>query len=159
SVSYLVVRTDGPPTESAAAVRQVVRDMEPSMPVPALRPLEEEMSRSIAERRLRAVPAVGFAALALIVALVRLSGALARTVTERRCELAIRAALGATPARAMSAIVGDGVRMTGAGLLLGVGVSALVTPLLARMLYGVSPLDPLTYGLVAIVIAVSALLS
>jgi predicted permease len=159
SVSYLVVRTEGAPAQSAAAVREVVREMEPSMPVPSIRPLEDEMRRSIAERRLRVVPALGFAALALVVALVGLSGALARTVTERRRELAIRAALGATPGRAVSTVVRDGVRMTITGLFLGLAVSTFATPLLAKMLYGVGPLDPLTYGLVVGVIAICALIS
>jgi len=159
SVSYLVVRTAGPPQQSAAAVRQIVREMEPSMPVPTVRPLEEEMSRSIAERRLRVVPALGFAGLALVVAVVGLSGALARTVTERRRELAIRAALGATPRRAVSTIVGDGAIMTGAGLLLGLTASALTTPFLAKMLYGVAPLDPVTYVMVTAMIALCALVS
>ena len=159
SVSYLVVRTAGPPLQSAAAVRQIVRDMEPSMPVSAVRPLEEVMSRSIAERRLRVVPALGFAGLALVVAVVGLSGALARTVTERRRELAIRAALGATPRRAVSTIVGDGAIMTGAGLLLGLSASALATPFLAKMLYGVRPLDLTTYAMVTAIIALCALIS
>ena len=98
-VSHLVVRTTGDPTALAPAVRDLVRSLRPALPVPEVRSLADHVAGSIAERRVRALPAAGFAALALAVAMVGLFGTLARAVVERRQELAIRAAVGAAPGR------------------------------------------------------------
>ena len=98
-VSYLVARPTGDPMALAPAIRDLIRTLNPSLPVPEVRTLADHVAGSIADRRLRVVPAAGFAALALAVAMVGLFGALARAVTERRHELVIRAAVGASPGR------------------------------------------------------------
>jgi putative ABC transport system permease protein len=156
-VSYLVVRTSGNPSSMATVVRDAVRRMDAQMPVPQLRTLGEEAAESIAERRLRVVPAIAFAVLALAVALVGLSGTQTRAVAERRRELAIRAAVGASPRQAVWLIVRDGALVSGVGLLVGIGAAAATGRALARLLYGVSPYDPLTFVAVAIVIAAATL--
>jgi putative ABC transport system permease protein len=112
-VSYLVVRTHGRPSAVGPGLRDILRGLDASMPVPAMRTLAEEVSESIAERRLRVVPAIAFAVLALAVALVGLAGSLTRAVAERRRELAIRAAVGASPRQAVWLIVRDGARSRG----------------------------------------------
>lgn len=156
-VSYLVVRTAGDPSSMATAVRDVVRRTDSGMPVPQLRTLGEEAAESIAERRLRVVPAVAFAVLALAVALVGLSGTMTRAVAERRRELAIRAAVGATPRQAVWLIVRDGALVSAVGLVLGLGAAAVAGRALARLLYGVSPYDPLTFAAVTSLIAATTL--
>ena len=156
-VSHLVVRTTSDPMALAPAVRDLVRTLNPSLPVPAVRSLADHIAGSIAERRLRALPAAGFAALALAVAMVGLFGALARAVVERRQELAIRAAVGASPGRLVRLVLRSAVAVTGLGLAVGLPSAAATGRGLASLLYGVSPYDPATLAAVAAVVVLTAL--
>lgn len=155
--SYLIVRTARDPLALAPALRRVVRDVDPSMPVPDVRALEDEIERSIADRRMRVLPSASFAVLALAVALVGLSAAIARSVAERRRELAIRGVLGATPGGNLSLVVRDGTGWAAVGVVAGLGGAAAVGRTLARLLYGVSPYDPATFGAVAALVATLAI--
>ena len=85
-----------------------------------IRRLDEVMQRSVADRRLRALLGGSVGLLAVAIAFVGVAGGLARMVTERRRELAIRAALGATPARALRSVLSDGAVVTTAGIAAGV---------------------------------------
>jgi predicted permease len=155
--SYLVVRGSQDPLALAPALRRVVRDADPSMPVPEVQSLEDEILRSIADRRLRVLPAASFAVLALTVALVGLSASVGRAVAERRRELAIRGALGATPTGNLRMIVGEGARWTALGVVVGLAAAGAVGRTLATLLYGVSPHDPATFAVVAVLVAAGAL--
>lgn len=156
-VSHLVVRTTGDPMALAPAVRDLVRTLNPSLPVPEVRSLADHVAGSIAERRLRALPAAGFAALALAVAMVGLFGALARAVVERRQELAIRAAVGASPGRLVRLVLRSAVAVTGVGLAAGLPAAVATGRGLATLLYGVRPYDPATLAAVAAVVVLAAL--
>ncbi|MCY4662637.1 MAG: ABC transporter permease [Acidobacteria bacterium] len=156
-VSHLVVRTTGDPLALAPAVRDLVRTLAPSLPVPEVRTLEDHIAGSIAERRLRVLPAAGFAALALTVAMVGLFGTLARAVAERRNELAVRAAVGASPGRLFRLVLGSAVAVTGAGLAAGLPAAAATGRSLAALLYGVSPFDPVTVATVVATVVLAAL--
>ena len=105
----------------APALRRVVRDVDAYMPVPEVRSLQDEIDRSIADRRMRVLPSASFAVLALTVALVGLSAAVARGVTERRRELAIRGVLGATPRGNLGIVVRDGAAWAAVGVVAGLG--------------------------------------
>ena len=156
-VSHLVVRTAGDPLALVPTVRDLIGTLNPSLPVPEVRTLADHVAGSIAERRLRAVPAAGFAALALAVAMVGLFGTLARSVAERRHELAIRAAVGASPARLVRLVMRSSLVVTGAGLVVGAMMAAATGRGLAGLLYGVGPYDPATLATVAVVVALAAL--
>ena len=156
-VSHLVVRTTGDPTALAPAVRDLVRTLHPSLPVPEVRSLADHVAGSIAERRLRALPAVGFAALALAVAMVGLFGVLARAVVERRQELAIRAAVGGSPGRLVRHFLRSAVAVTGVGLAAGLPAAVATGRGLATLLYGVRPNDAATLAAVAAVVVLAAL--
>ncbi len=156
-VSHLVVRTTGDPLALAPAVRDLIRNLNPSLPVPELRTLEDHVAGSIAERRLRVLPAAGFAALALTVAMVGLFGTLARAVAERRNELAVRAAVGASPGRLFRLVLGSAVAVTGVGLAAGLPAAAATGRSLASLLYGVSPYDPVTVATVVAIVVLAAL--
>jgi ABC-type antimicrobial peptide transport system permease subunit len=80
-----------------------------------------------------------------------------RAVAERRRELAIRGALGASPARTLRMILREGASVTFAGVVLGLSAAAAVGKTLARLLYGVSPYDPLTFAVVASLVTIGAL--
>ena len=156
-VSHLVVRTTGDPLVLAPTVRDIIRTLDPSLPVPEVRTLADHVAGSIADRRLRALPAASFAALALALAMVGLFGTLARAVAERRRELAIRAAVGASPGRLVRLVIRSSLTMSGAGIILGTMMGAATGRGLAGLLYGVSPYDPLTLVVVAVVVFVAAL--
>ena len=111
----------------------------------------------IADRRLRVLPAAGFAALALAVAMVGLFGALARAVAERRHELAVRAAVGASPGRLVRLVLRSAFAVTGAGLAAGLLAAAATGRGLASLLYGVGPFDPATFAAAAATVVFAAL--
>ena len=156
-VSHLVVRTTGDPMALASAIRDLIRTLNPSLPVPDVRSLEDHVAGSIADRRLRVLPAAGFAALALAVAMVGLFGALARAVAERRHELAIRAAVGASPARLVRLVLRNALAVTGAGLTTGLLAAAATGRGLASLLYGVGPYDPVTFAAAVAAVVLAAL--
>ena len=156
-VSHLVVRTSGDPMALAPAIRDLIRTLNPSLPVPEVRTLEDHVAGSIADRRLRVLPAAGFASLALAVAMVGLFGALARAVAERRHELAIRAAVGASPGRLVRLVLRSALAVTGAGLAAGLLAAAATGRGLASLLYGVGPYDPATLAAAAAAVVLAAL--
>ncbi|MCE2515611.1 MAG: FtsX-like permease family protein, partial [Acidobacteria bacterium] len=156
-VSHLVVRTTGDPLALAPAVRDLIGNLNPSLPVPEVQTLEDHVAGTIAERRLRVLPAAGFAALALTVAMVGLFGTLARAVAERRNELAVRAAVGASPGRLFRLVLGSAVAVTGVGLAAGLPAAAATGRSLAALLYGVSPFDPVTVATVVATVVLAAL--
>lgn len=157
STSYLVVRANQDPASLANPLHRLIRDADPSLPVPEVRALEADLVDSIADRRLRVLPAVSFACLAFAVALVGLSAIVGRAVVERGREFAIRGAVGATPSRNLRTIVGEGIGWAAAGVVLGLGAAAAAGRTLATLLYGVTPYDPLTFGGVAVLVALAAL--
>jgi putative ABC transport system permease protein len=154
--SFLVARTAGDPSALMSSIRFVVHDLDPGLPLPTLRSLDEEMNLAIAGRELRLELVAAFAVLALLVAVLGLSAALARSVVERRGELAIRSALGATPRGVVRLVATGGLRLVGVGVLLGLVATAGCGRWLASLLAGVSPYDPATYVAVGIVVLVTA---
>jgi ABC-type antimicrobial peptide transport system permease subunit len=142
----------------AADIRGVARALDSAVPVPELRSLEEAMAQSISNRRVRALPAVGFGLLSLAVAFVGVLATLSTLVAERRRDLAIRAALGASPAHLTWTIVSQGLALTALGLLLGLGLGGAAARSLSSLVYGVSPYDALTFAGTGVVIGGGAVL-
>ena len=157
--SYLLARTGGDPATLIAAVRTVVHDLDPGLPLPTVRSLGEEMNLAIAGRELRLDLVAAFALLALLVAVVGLSATLARSVVERREELAIRSALGASPRGMVGLVASGGLRLVTVGIAVGLGASALAGRSLASLLAGVSAYDPVTYGGVALLVLGTAVVA
>jgi putative ABC transport system permease protein len=159
SQSYLVVRTSGEVSEMMAAIRAVVRRVDPTLPLYPIQSLEEVVAGSMADRRLRLQLATVFAALSLGLAAIALWGAVAQNVQERRRELAIRMSLGATQNGAVGLIVRGGALLIGIGVASGVLVAGLSMRGLQHLLHGVAPLDPLTFALGAVVAGLVSLLA
>jgi len=151
---FLVVRGAGDPMTLASEVRRTVRDLDPALPVLDSQLLVDVIEGSVADRRLRALLAVSIALLAFAVALVGLTGGLLHAVTERRHELAIRVALGATPSRTMRVVLGEGALLIGIGLIAGLAASLATNRMLAGLLYGVTPSDPISLAAVAALVAI-----
>jgi putative ABC transport system permease protein len=156
---YLIVRTGDDPMRLAVAIRRAAQDLDPAVPVPELQSLEDVIAQSIANRRVRALPAIGFGVLALAVAFVGVLATLMTLVAERRRDLAIRSALGASPAHLVWIIVGEGLALTAFGLVIGLGVAGAAGRGLSSLLYRVSPLDAMTFAGTALLIGGGALLT
>ena len=157
SVGHLVVRTSRDPMLVAETIRRTVRNVDSSLPITNVHTLREEYALSITDRRVRLMPAAGFGLLAVAVAMVGLGGLLVRAISERRRELAIRAAIGASPVDAVRTIVREGTLLAVIGLAIGVAGAAAAAKSLESFLYGVKPLDPLTFVGVALFVSAAAL--
>jgi putative ABC transport system permease protein len=149
---YLIVRTAGDPRRSLADIRRTLTSLDATVPIPELMPLDDVTAQSIAGRRMRAIPAAAFALLALAVSGVGILATLSTLVAERRRDLAIRSALGASRERLLWTIGRQGLTLTACGVTVGVACGALAARGLASLLYGVRPYDAATFaGTVALV--------
>jgi predicted permease len=157
--TYLAVRTAGNPVSLAPSLRAIVRDLDPRMPLLPVRSLDDVVQRSVSDRRLNALLGGAVALLAFAIAMVGLAGSLMRVITERRKELAIRAALGATPAHAVRTIVGEGAILAATGVAIGCAGALAVGRALRSLLHGVSPHDPATLIAVCTFVAATSLLA
>ena len=137
-------------------MRQEVQSLDKSLPVYAVRTMEEHVTATLTPQRLLAFLIGGFAALALLLAAIGLYGVLAYTVTERTTEIGIRMAIGARKADVMRLLVGNGMKLALSGVVIGSLAAVLVTPLMRNLLFGVGPLDPLTLVVVPIVLGLCA---
>ncbi len=147
---YMIMRTTGDPLSHVAAVRAAVFAVDPEIPLQEVRTMEHLIGESVAEPRYRALLLSAFGVLALILASAGIYGVMSYTVSQRRKETGVRLALGATSGDVMRLVIRDGMRLAVVGVVLGVGLALLSTRVLASMLFGVSPLDPLTFGSMAL---------
>jgi|HubBroStandDraft_6_1064221.scaffolds.fasta_scaffold00779_14 predicted permease len=158
-IMHLVVRSEGDPTQLASTVQGVVKSIDPNQPATEVRSMEEYLTSSVSHRRLSMLLLGLFAAVATVLAAVGIYGVMAYAVTQRSHEIGIRLALGAEPADVLRMVVGDGMRLAGVGLLIGIGASYAAVHYLASQLYGVKAKDPITVACVAAglsLVAVSA---
>ncbi|MEM7355999.1 MAG: FtsX-like permease family protein [Acidobacteriota bacterium] len=154
--SFLAVRAAGDVDALVPAIRRILRQVDPDLPIPEIRTLADQMTQSISDRRLRVFPAVGFAAVALAVALTGVFAVLARAAAERRRELAIRIALGASKARVLRLMMRRATGLTAAGLVAGLAGTLAMARGLGSLLYGVAPTDPWILGGVMLFVALAA---
>jgi predicted permease len=143
----------------ASAFGGHLRALDPALPAPPVQPLARAMNGSIAQPRLRTYILAAFAAVALLLAIVGLYGLVSHGVSERRSELALRQALGATSGQVVRLVVGDGARAGVLGGLLGLAGALGIGQLIRSLLYEVGTFDPVTYAGAALVLAVAVLLA
>jgi putative ABC transport system permease protein len=154
----VVARTATDPAASAPAVRQIVREVDPNAAVETVT-LAQRLSDSFDEPRFGMTVLIGFSALAALLASIGLYGVLSYSVTERRRELGVRAALGASRSALVRLVVGEGLRSTALGIGLGLVAAAAVTRWMRAALFGVAPLDPVSFAIAPIVLVPVALLA
>lgn len=159
---FLLVRPASGRAEGlAASVRAAIArvDREQLVGVRNILTLEDVAWEATARHRFRAVLVVTFAALALVLAMVGVFGILAYAVQQRVRDFGVRRALGATTNDVLRLVFVSAARVIGIGAFIGLVLAALLGRLLATVLFGVTPLDPLTFALVAVVLLVTAALS
>jgi putative ABC transport system permease protein len=155
---WYLARTTGDPAAMAAAVRLKIRDLEPLRAVYDLAPMRERIGAAYAQNRMRTVLLTLFAATALSLTCVGVYGTLSYIVRLRRREVGLRLALGAARSGILRHFIGQGLRVAAVACAAGLVLSLGFTRVLAGMLYGVTPFDPLTLGsVVGLVLAVAAL--
>ena len=158
-VAFLTIRTEGAPPLITPAVRRAVAEVDRNEPLSDFLTMEEHISNSMAPSHFRTVLLGIFAALALTLAVVGLYGVMSYTVSRRTHEIGVRMAMGARPEDVLRLVVGEGFKLTMVAVGIGlIGALALVRSL-SSLLYGVRPLDPLTFVAAALALTAAALLA
>jgi predicted permease len=153
----LVVRTSRPAPDLASGIRDAIWAVDSEQPVSAVRPLNDAITERETGNRILATMVSFFGVLALLLGAVGIYGVMAQSVQQRIHELGIRMALGASPAEVMQLILGQGLRLTFAGMAFGLLAAAAVTRGLAAILVNIKPHDPFTFIAVAVVFTLVAL--
>lgn len=154
----LLVRTSGRPLALAPAIRSAIRAIDGNTAM-EIRTLESRVGESFAARRFTLLVLGLFATVALVLAAVGIYGVVSSGVAHRTREIGIRAALGANAGRVLWTVGRETMMAVAAGLLAGLAAAALLTRLIASMLYETQPLDPLTFAAVALLLLATAWLA
>jgi putative ABC transport system permease protein len=149
----LVVRTSGDPLNLVAAARSEVLAVKNDQPISNVHTMEELLSNSVAQRRFNMLLLSIFAGVALLLAAVGIYGVMSYSVAQRTHELGVRMALGAQTSHVLALVVKQGMTLALAGVGIGLAAAFALTRILASLLYGVSATDPLTFSVIALLLA------
>jgi putative ABC transport system permease protein len=152
----LVARTALEPQQLAASIRQAVGGIDPAIPVYGIQTMEAYVAQAMEQPRISMALLGLFGGLALVLSSLGIYGVLSYSVSRRTQEIGIRMALGATRRDVMRLIIGHGMALTVAGLIIGFGASWAITRWLSALLVGVSPHDPVTFVAIALLLATTA---
>jgi putative ABC transport system permease protein len=156
----LVVRSPGSTADVLSAVRGAIATVDSDVAFYNVRTMKQQVADSVAQPRLRSALFGVFSLVALILASLGIYGVIACSVAERKREIGIRVALGARPSEVRSMVLGQGLKLTVIGLVLGLAGAAAATRLIEGFLFGVSAGDPFTYlATCAVFLAVAFLAS
>ena len=153
------VRAAADPASLGPAIRAAVREADPMLPVIDLHTQDEQVERLTSQERLFARLSGCFGAIAVLLACVGLYGLMSYLVLRRTAEIGLRMALGAVPGQILRMILREAFVLAGLGLATGLVAAFGASRFIASMLFGLSPVDPLTYGAVAIVLIAVAMLA
>jgi predicted permease len=152
----LVVRSTVEPTALTAAIRGQVQAIDKDIPIYNVNPMEQVVADSLAQRRISTWLLGTFASVALLLAAIGIYGVIATSVSQRRHEIGIRMALGATRRDVLRLVMGQGLRLVVIGVVLGLAGGAAFSQALSGMLFGHSPFDLVTYVGVSVFLIVIA---
>jgi putative ABC transport system permease protein len=155
----VVLATTDSPAALAESVRRSVLELDKDQPVSTVRSLDAMVAESLGEPRFRTYLLAGFSAIALLLAAVGLMGLVAYAVTQRRREIGVRMALGAGQGEVLRMILTEGLRPVLAGILIGTFAAWAASRVLAGLLFGVTPTDPLTFVVIPLLLVVGASLA
>ncbi|MPY86951.1 MAG: FtsX-like permease family protein [Luteitalea sp.] len=149
----VLARTDGAAEAALSSVRGVVRQLDPELPFFETQTMEQVVSVSLATPRSLAWLLSGFALSGLLLAGIGVFGVLSHAVGQRTQEIGVRVAIGASPGRILTMVLGQGLAQIGAGLVIGFAGAAALSQLLAGLLFGVRSFSTVTYVAVAMLLA------
>jgi predicted permease len=156
---HLLVETTADPRALIQPVVREARQLNPNLPVSNIATMTQHLELSVGNARALAALISSFGLLALLLALVGVYGVMSYSVVRRTHEFGIRVALGARTSTILGMVLGQGLRMTGIGIVAGLLLASGVTRVLSGFLYGVSPLDPVAFAGVSLALAVTAVLA
>jgi putative ABC transport system permease protein len=157
--AYLLVRTGGHAEAQTPDIRRAIARVDKQLAIGTVVTLEGIARQATGRHRFRAMLVMTFAALALVLAMVGVFGVLAYSVQQRVREFGVRIALGASTRHVLGLVLGGAARVVGVGAVIGLIAAAVLSRSISAFLFGVEPLDPLTFGSVAIVLALTAALA
>jgi predicted permease len=155
----MVVRSSLPTGELASRLREALLPIEPNLPTANLRTMQTLVDRAASPRRFTVLLLGGFAAFALILASLGIYAVISYSVSQRKNEIGIRMALGASPATVRQLILGETMRLAGVGAAIGLVSALLASQLASALLFGVTATDPLTFAGMLVVLAAVAMLA
>jgi putative ABC transport system permease protein len=158
SESFLV-RVRAVPLMSVPAIREALHQVDPTEPLTQIETMDQVVSGSLKDWRFHAVLLGIFAALALVIAAIGVYGVISYSIAQRTHEIGIRLALGAQRRDVLRLVVSQGARLALAGIAVGVLAAIGLTRLMASLLYGVTPTDPVTFIAVAVLLLIVALVA
>jgi len=150
------LRTAAAPATITASVREAVWRVDKDQPVGAILTMDQRLSNSLSGQRFNATLLVVFGIVAVALAAIGLYGVLTFIVAQRRREIGVRMALGATARDVINDVMGQGLRLAALGVVVGRALSAVATRLLRTLLFGTSPTDVATFASVAAVLLLIA---
>ena len=153
----MAIRVAGDASTLAPAVRRAIWAVDPEQPVAQVRVLDDYLSADLAPRRFQTQLSGAFAGIALLLASLGIYGVLSYAVSQRRREIGVRMALGAGRNDVLRLVAGQGMRPALIGLIIGFVAAFGSAHLISGLLSGVSPRDPITFGVAAIVLLATAL--
>lgn len=154
-----VIRTDRGAAAVTPAVKAMVAELDPDLPIGDVRTIEQIIEQSTGEPRFRSFLIAGFAGLALLLAAVGVYGLISFTVTQRVPEIGVRLALGASPRQVFGQVIGQGVRLAVIGVVLGLAAAAAATRFVQGLLFDTSATDPVVYGSLSVLLLAMAALA
>jgi putative ABC transport system permease protein len=155
----LAIRTAGDPGAMTKSIGAAIRSIDPDLPMAGTETMEQVVQDAHAGDRFSTVLFTSFAGVALLLAVLGIYGVMAFLVAQRTHEIGLRIALGAARVHVLRMVVGEGLRLTALGLVLGLSGAWLVGRAMKSMLYGVEAVDLTAFGVVAAVLVASALLA
>jgi len=158
-VPSLIVRTAGDPARLVPVLRSIIGEEDASVALESVMTMENRLATSLAKPRLYAILLGAFAVFALAIAGVGLFGVLSRIVSLRAREIGVRTALGAAPADVVRLVLKQALAVTIGGMAVGLALSAALGRYVSKLLYGVTPYDPVSYGAVSIMLVLVVLVA
>ncbi len=155
----LVVRADGDPAALTSSVRSAISEVTHDAPVTRVKTMAQVVDDSMASSKFNMILMTIFAGVALVMAAIGLYGVIAYSVSQQTHEIGIRMALGASRSSVLSLVLRNGMSLALVGVALGVAAALGLTRLITSLLYGVSPTDPMTFGVIALLLTGVALVA
>ena len=159
SYMALIVKSGADPAALTSAVRETVQSIDKDQPVFAISTMEELLRNSVATRRMTLVLLGLFSGLALVLGAIGIYGVISYSVAQRTHEIGIRMALGAPRGDVFRLVVGEGLKLAGIGIAIGIAAAFGLARLMSSLLYGISATDFETFTGVAVLLALVALLA